>query len=65
MHISSFTGYNIKSTGFRVSNIQQVVYLSDVPNSDGVTGSLFYSPYQIQDLEIQQSCVKCWKYWLY
>ena len=41
MHISSFTGYNIKSTGFRVSNIQQVVYLSDVPNSDGVTGSLF------------------------
>ena len=36
-----FTGYNIKSTGFRISSIQDIVYLSDIPNSDGLSGSLF------------------------
>ena len=41
MHIASFTGFNIKSTGFRVSSVQGVVYLSDIPNADGLTGSLF------------------------
>ena len=41
MHISSFTGFNIKSTGFRVASVQNVVYLSDIPNADGLTGSLF------------------------
>ena len=41
MHVSSFTGYNIKSTGFRISSIQDIVYLSDIPNSDGLSGSLF------------------------
>ncbi len=41
MHISSFTGFNIKTTGFRVSSVQGVVYMSDIPNSDGLTGSLF------------------------
>jgi len=41
MHIANFTGFNIKSTGFRVSSIQEVVYLSDIPNSDGLSGSLF------------------------
>ena len=41
MHIANFTGFNIKSTGFRVSSVQGVVYLSDIPNADGLTGSLF------------------------
>ena len=41
MHIASFTGFNIKSTGFRVASVQNVVYLSDIPNADGLTGSLF------------------------
>ena len=41
-HISSTTGYNIKSTGFRVAGIPQTVYLGDIPNANGVNGSLFF-----------------------
>ena len=41
-HIKSQDGYNIKSTSFVVAGIQEPVYLSDVPNSDGLTGSLFF-----------------------
>jgi hypothetical protein len=41
-HISSATGYNIKSTGFRVAGIPQTVYLGDIPNANGVNGSLFF-----------------------
>ena len=40
-HIKSMNGFNIKTTPFRVSDIQQEVYLSDVPNTDRETGSLF------------------------
>lgn len=40
-HIKSMTGYNIKSTPFRISGIQQDVYLSDVPDTNRTTGSLF------------------------
>ena len=36
-HINS-TGYSIKSTGFKISNEPDTVYLTDVPNSDGKTG---------------------------
>ena len=34
-------GYNIKSSGFNVSGIIGTVYLSDIPNSDKKTGSIF------------------------
>ena len=40
-HIRSNDGYNIKSSAFRVSGIQENVYISDIPSSDGLTGSLF------------------------
>ena len=40
-HIRSMSGYNIKSTGFRVDGIDQPVYISDIPNRTRVTGSLF------------------------
>ncbi len=36
-HINS-SGYNIKSTGFKIFNESDTVYLTDVPNSDGKTG---------------------------
>ena len=36
-HINS-SGYNIKSTGFKIINDPDTVYLTDVPNSDGKTG---------------------------
>ena len=40
-HIKSMNGYNIKTSAFRIAGIQQNVYLSDIPNSDAITGSLF------------------------
>jgi len=39
-HINT-KGYNIKSTGFRISNYPNTtVYLTDTPNSDGKTGTI-------------------------
>ena len=40
-YIKSMNGYNIKSSALRVSDISQVVYISDVPNTNRETGSLF------------------------
>jgi hypothetical protein len=40
-HIKSMDGYNVKSSAFRVSNILQDVYLSDIPDSNRKTGSIF------------------------
>tara|TARA_Y100001963_G_scaffold18725_1_gene23628 strand:- start:997 stop:1431 length:435 start_codon:yes stop_codon:yes gene_type:complete len=36
------SGYNIKSTGFRIQGISQQIYLSDIPNSNGDNGSIFF-----------------------
>ena len=40
-HIKSMDGFNIKTSSFRVSDIQQDVYLADIPNTNRETGSLF------------------------
>jgi hypothetical protein len=40
-HIKSMEGYNIKTSSFRVSDIQQDIYLSDIPDTNRETGSLF------------------------
>jgi hypothetical protein len=40
-HINSMNGYNIKSSAFRVSGVQQDVYLSDIPDTNRTTGSIF------------------------
>jgi hypothetical protein len=40
-HIKSMNGYNIKSSAFRVSGILEDVYLSDIPDTDRKTGSIF------------------------
>jgi hypothetical protein len=40
-HIKNMNGYNIKTSSFRISDIQQDVYLGDLPNADRNTGSLF------------------------
>lgn len=40
-YVKCSDGYNIKSSGFRVSGISGVVYMSDLPNSDGKTGTMF------------------------
>ena len=41
-YIKNMSGYNIKSTAFKVSGISQDVYLSDIPNSNRETGSIFF-----------------------
>jgi hypothetical protein len=40
-HIKNMNGYNIKTSSFRVFDIQQEVYLSDIPDTNRETGSLF------------------------
>jgi len=51
-HINNMNGYNIKSSAFRISQIQQNVYLSDVPNTNRTDGSIFLFTYLLQ---IQQT----------
>jgi hypothetical protein len=41
IHIKNSEGYNIKTSFFRVSGILGDVYISDIPNFDKKTGSLF------------------------
>ena len=33
-------GYNIKSSGFKIATEPDIVYLTDVPNPDGLTGTI-------------------------
>ena len=39
-HIKNVNGYNIKSSGFRISGVSDTVYLSDTPNSNLQTGTI-------------------------
>ena len=36
------SGYNVKSTGFKIDGVSDTLYLSDMPNEDGKTGRIFY-----------------------
>ena len=40
-HINNVNGYNIKTSAFRVADINFDVYMSDVPNSNRETGTMF------------------------
>jgi len=41
-HIQNVNGYNIKSSGFKISGVSDVLYLSDIPDSNQVTGTIFF-----------------------
>jgi len=41
-HISDLNGFNIKSTAFRITGVQEDLYLSDIPNTDRETGVIFF-----------------------
>jgi hypothetical protein len=41
-HINKMSGYNIKSSGFSVGSVGGTLYMSDIPNSDGKTGRIFF-----------------------
>jgi hypothetical protein len=40
-HINSMKGYNIKSTAFKIFGISEEVYMSDIPDTNRNTGSIF------------------------
>lgn len=40
-YVKNMSGYNIKSSSFKVAGIQEPVYLSDIPDSNRITGSIF------------------------
>ena len=40
-YIKNNNGYNIKSSGFKIFGVADTVYMSDSPNADGKTGTLF------------------------
>ena len=41
-HIKSMSGYNIKSSGFTIAGIQETIYVSDLPDTNRETGTLFF-----------------------
>jgi len=41
-YIKNINGYNIKSSGFRISGVNDTLYLSDIPDSNKETGSIFF-----------------------
>ena len=40
-HIKSMSGYNIKSSAFKIAGVMDDVYISDIPNTNRLNGSLF------------------------
>lgn len=41
-HIKNTNGYNIKSSGFKISGIADTLYMSDIPNQNEKTGEIFF-----------------------
>jgi hypothetical protein len=41
-HIKTQSGYNIKSSGFNIAGVNDTLYLTDIPNSNGLTGNIFF-----------------------
>jgi hypothetical protein len=41
-YIRGMGGYNIKSSGFKVDGINDTLYMSDLPDSNGITGTIFF-----------------------
>jgi hypothetical protein len=40
-HIKDTLGFNIKSSGFTISGVQETVYISDIPDPSGLFGTIF------------------------
>ena len=54
-HIKSMDGYNIKSSSFKVAGIAENVYLSDIPDTNRETGSIFL--FTVPNVQSTQSTV--------
>lgn len=40
-YIKNMNGYNIKTSGFKIAGIDDTLYMSDLPDSNGFTGNIF------------------------
>jgi hypothetical protein len=54
---ASTSGYNIRTTGFKIQGNTETVYISDKPNSDLKTGSLFLFSLKNNEVVIQSNTV--------
>ncbi len=41
-HVKSMSGFNIKSSGFSISGTNDDIYLTDMPDSNGITGKIIF-----------------------
>jgi len=41
-YLKNLSGYNIKSSGFKVSGFNDILYMSDIPDSNGLTGNISF-----------------------
>ncbi len=55
--ISNKDGFNIRSSGFKVAGISETVYMTDIPNSNGITGSISLFTYQNSKINFVRSNV--------
>jgi uncharacterized protein YjbI with pentapeptide repeats len=57
-HINNSNGYNIKTSGFKVNGINDIVYFADKPDPDMKKGKIFLfkiSPESTEPVEVRQS----------
>jgi len=55
-HIKRMSGYNIKSSAFRIAGIMDDIYISDIPNTNRLTGSLFF--FSVPSIDSQSPIVR-------
>ena len=55
--MSNKDGFNIRSSGFKVAGISETVYMTDIPNSNGLTGSISLFTYQNSKINFVRSNV--------
>ena len=41
-YIKNLNGYNVKSSGFNISGLNDTLYIGDIPSSDGINGNIFF-----------------------
>jgi hypothetical protein len=54
---ASLSGYNIRTTGFKVVGNDELLYISDTPNSDLKTGSLFLFSIKNNEVVVQSNTI--------
>jgi len=55
-YIKRMSGYNIKSSAFRIAGIMDDIYISDIPNTNRLTGSLFF--FSVPSIDSQSPVIR-------